>query len=65
MKILPYFSAKVGRHIFKLTIQNEKFHEISNDNGIRVVNFAMSAVLPHCNIQKYTWPSSAGKTQSD
>jgi hypothetical protein len=35
------FNAKVGRdNIFKPTIANESLHEISNDNGVRVVNFA-------------------------
>jgi hypothetical protein len=35
------FNAKVGREdIFKLTIGNESLQEISNDNGVRVVNFA-------------------------
>jgi hypothetical protein len=39
MKImLGDFNAKVGREdIFKPTIGNESLHEISNDNGIRVV----------------------------
>jgi hypothetical protein len=42
MKILlGDFNAKVGREdIFKPTIGNESLHEISNDNGVRVVNFA-------------------------
>jgi hypothetical protein len=42
MKILSGdFNAKVGReNIFKPTISNESLHEISNDNGVRVVNFA-------------------------
>jgi hypothetical protein len=40
MKILlGDFNAKVGRqNIFKPTIGRERFHEISNDNGVRVVN---------------------------
>jgi hypothetical protein len=46
MKILlgdPH--AKVGReHIFKLTIWNDSLHKISNDNGVRVVNFATSKI---------------------
>jgi hypothetical protein len=44
MKILlGDFNAKVGRDdIFKTTTRNERSHEISNDNGIRVVNFAIS-----------------------
>jgi exonuclease III len=42
MKILlGDFNTKVGREdIFKPTIGNENLHEISNDNGVRVVNFA-------------------------
>jgi hypothetical protein len=41
MKILlADFSAKVGREeIFRPTIGNELLHEMSNDNGFRVVNF--------------------------
>ncbi|PNF22033.1 hypothetical protein B7P43_G10579 [Cryptotermes secundus] len=41
MKILlGYFNAKVGwENIFKPTAGNESLHEISNDNGVRVVNF--------------------------
>jgi hypothetical protein len=62
IKILLDFNAKVGREdIFKLTIGNESLHEISNDNGVRLVNFATSKNLtvkstmsPHRNIHKYT-----------
>jgi hypothetical protein len=44
MKILlGDFNAKVGREdIFKQTIVNHSLHEISKDNGVRVVNFATS-----------------------
>jgi hypothetical protein len=47
MKILlGDFNAKVGREdIFKPTIGSENLHEISNDNGVRVVNFATSKNL--------------------
>jgi hypothetical protein len=39
--VLGDFNAKVGREdIFKPTIGNESLHGISNDNGVRVVNFA-------------------------
>jgi hypothetical protein len=66
------FNAKVGREdIFKLTIGNECLHEISNDNGARLVNFATSKNLrvkskmfPHCNIHKYTWTTPDGKTHN-
>jgi hypothetical protein len=44
MKILlGDFNEKVGREdISKPTIGNESSHESSNDNGVRVVNFATS-----------------------
>jgi hypothetical protein len=48
------FNAKVGReNIFKPTIGNESLHEISNDNGVKVVNFATT----ENNRQKYRVPS--------
>jgi hypothetical protein len=47
MKILlGDLNAKVGREdIFKPIIENESLHKISNDNGVRVVNFATSKNL--------------------
>ena len=44
MKILlGDFNAKFGREdIFKPTIRNENLHQDSNDNGVRIVNFATS-----------------------
>jgi hypothetical protein len=46
MKILlGEFNAKVGREdISKSTTGNEGLHEISNDNGVRLVHFATSKV---------------------
>jgi hypothetical protein len=73
MKILlGDFNAKVGKEdIFKPTIVNESLHEISNDNGVRLVNFATfknlrakSTMFPHHNIHKYTWTSPDGKTRN-
>jgi hypothetical protein len=73
MKILlGDFNAKVGREdIFKPTIGNESLYEISNDNGVRLVNFATSenlrvksAMFPHRNIHKYTWTSPDEKTHN-
>jgi hypothetical protein len=73
MKILlGYFNAKIGReNIFKPTIWNESLHEISNDNAVRVVNFATSKNLivksttfPHHNIHKFTLASPEGKTHN-
>jgi hypothetical protein len=56
MKILlGDFIAKVGsENIFKPTIGNESLHEISNDDGVRLVNFATSENLS----QKYDVPTS-------
>jgi hypothetical protein len=47
MKILmDDFNAKVGRdNIFKPTMRNESSHETSDDNGVRIVNFATSKKL--------------------
>jgi exonuclease III len=68
MKILLDFNAKVEREdIFKPIIGNESLHEASNDNGVRVVNFATlktlivkSTTFPHCDIHKHTWISPDG-----
>jgi hypothetical protein len=67
--LLADFRAKVGREdICKPTIGNESLHEISKDNGVRLVNFATSknltvksTMFPHRNIHKYTWTSPDGK----
>jgi hypothetical protein len=69
MKMLGNFNAEVGREdIFKPT-GNKRLHEIGNDNGVRIVNFATSKNLtvknttfPHHNINKFTWTSHDGKT---
>ena len=47
MKILlGDFNAKLGReNIFKPTIGNASLHHDSNDNGVRIVNFATSKNL--------------------
>jgi len=73
MKILlEDFNAKVGReNIFKLTTGNESLCQDSNDNGVRIVNFAISknlvvksTMLPHQNTHKYIWTSPDGKTHN-
>jgi hypothetical protein len=75
MKImLEDFNAKVGKEdIFKPTIGNESLHEISNNNGVRLVNFATSKTLrvksartmfPHRNSHKCTRMSPEGKTHN-
>jgi hypothetical protein len=44
--LLGDFNAKVGReNISKPTIGNESLHDISNDSGVRIVNFATSKNL--------------------
>jgi endonuclease/exonuclease/phosphatase family metal-dependent hydrolase len=70
--LLGDFNNKVGREdIFKPTIGNESLQEISNDNGVSVVNFATSknlivksTMLPHCSIHKYTWTCPDLKTHN-
>jgi hypothetical protein len=73
MKIfLGDFNAKVGREdIFKPTIGNESVHEVSNHNGVRIVNSRSSKKLifksttfPHCNILKHAWTSPDGITHN-
>ena len=73
MKILlGDFNTKVGReNISKLTIGNKSLHQDSNDNGVRIVNFATSknpvvksTMFSHQNIHKYTWTSPDGKTHN-
>jgi exonuclease III len=67
--LLGDFNLKVGREdIFKQTTRNERLHGISNDNGVIVVNFVTSknltvksTMLPHLNINKFTWTSPDGR----
>jgi hypothetical protein len=70
--LLGDFNAKVDREdLFKPTIGNASLHEISNDNGVRLVNFVTSknmkvksTMVQHRNIHKYTWTSPDGKTHN-
>ncbi|PNF26444.1 hypothetical protein B7P43_G16449, partial [Cryptotermes secundus] len=56
MKILlGDFNAKVGREdIFKPMIGNERLHEISNDNGVRVINFVTSKNFTKLAVSRQT-----------
>jgi hypothetical protein len=66
------FNAKVGREdIFKQIIGNESLHEVSNDNGVREVNFetsknliVKSTTFPHRDVHKHTWNSRDGVTHN-
>jgi hypothetical protein len=66
------FNDKAGREdVFKPTSGSESLHEISNDNGVGLVNFATSknlsvksTMFPYLNIDKYTWTSTDGKTHN-
>jgi len=70
--LLEDFNANVERkNIFKPTIGQESLHQDSNDNGVRLVNFATSknlfvksTMFPHRNNHKYTWTSPDGKTHN-
>jgi hypothetical protein len=60
-----------GRTFLKPAIGNESLREASNDNGVRVVNFATlknlivkSTTLPHSDIHKHTWTSPDGVTHN-
>jgi hypothetical protein len=70
--LLGNVNAKVGReNIFKPTSVNESLHQNSNNNGVRIINFATSknlvvksTIFPHRNLHKYTWTSPDGQTHN-
>jgi hypothetical protein len=55
------FHAEVrGGNMFKPTAENYSLHEITNDIGVKLVNFAISkcliatiTIFPNCNIHKF------------
>jgi hypothetical protein len=67
--LLGDFNVKVEREdILKPTIKNESSHEISNETGVRLVNFAKSknvvvksTMFPHHSIHKHSWTSHDGQ----
>jgi endonuclease/exonuclease/phosphatase family metal-dependent hydrolase len=71
--LLGDFNAKVWREdIFKPIIGNESLHEVSSNNGVRVVNFATSKNLivksttfPYHDIHKHIWTSDGVTHQID
>jgi hypothetical protein len=70
--LMSDLDAEVSREdVFKPTLRNESSHEISNDNGVRVVNFATSenlvaksTIFTHLSIHKYIWTSPGGKKRN-
>jgi hypothetical protein len=62
---LREFNAKVDTEdIFRPIIGNENIHEISNDIGVGVLNFATSknlilksTMFPHRHIHEFSWTS--------
>lgn len=73
--IVGDFNAQIGREPhYRPTIGKESLHIASNDNGIRVINFAVSKHLvvsstffPRKDIYKQTWvsPNTVNKSQID
>jgi hypothetical protein len=73
MKIsLGDFNAELEREdIFKMITGNKSLHDVSNDDGVRVTNFATSKNLiikspmfPHRDIHKHTWTFPDGITHN-
>jgi hypothetical protein len=70
--LLGDFNVKLGREDnFKPTTGNKGLHEICNDNGVRVVNFAKSkhlivksTMFPHRNVHKCIWTSPDENTHN-
>ena len=68
--LLGDLNSKVWKeNIFKPTNGNESLHQGSNDNGVRIINFATSknlvlksSMFRHQDIHKYTLTSPDGKT---
>ena len=68
--ILGDFNAKFGKEsIYKPAIGNESLHNGTNNNGIKVIQFAVSkgfnvisTTFPHKDIRKETWCSADSRT---
>jgi len=68
--ILGDFNAKVGKeNIYKPSTGNESLRMETNNNGIKMIQFATSkslnvrrTIFPHKYIHKETWYSADGKT---
>jgi hypothetical protein len=70
--LLGDFNAKIGKEdIFNPAIWNESLQEMSNDNKVRVVNFAAiknhtvkSTMFPRHNMHPFIWTSPVGKNRN-
>jgi exonuclease III len=70
--ILGDFNAKVGRESeYRWTVGPNSLHNISNDSGVRLIDFAMSknmtvssTFFPHLDIHKRTWTLPDGNTHN-
>jgi hypothetical protein len=70
--LLGDMKAQVGKeNTYKTTIGKYSLHDRSNDNGIRLINFAISKNMvissirfPRKNIHKETWLSPGGRFSS-
>jgi len=68
--ILGDFNAKVGKEdIYKPTTGNESLHNETNNNGIKMIQFAISkgfnvrsTTFPHKDIHRETWYSADSGT---
>lgn len=70
--VLGDFNAKIGKEqVLRPTVGGCSLHDETNDNGLRVVDFAASkglvvssTMFPHKNIHKVTWYSADGVTRN-
>jgi len=68
--MLGDFNAKVGKeNIYKPTMGNESLHNETNNNGIKMIQFAISnglnirhTMFPHKDIHKVKWYSAYDRT---
>lgn len=70
--VLGDLNAKIGKEpAFRPTIGSHSKHDVTNDNGLRVIDFATekgmiisSTKFPHKEVHKETWTSPDGHTKN-